>query len=256
MPQLPLTIIILTNRTDACFEQALASAQVAQEVIVVDNNSANNWELLKGTYHFITIPYPDSLTDFSYVRNMALDAASNDWVLFLDSDETLSDKSLPELAMIIDENKVDGVVVQRSDVFYGKKLEYGEAGNQPLVRMGKKAGIRFVGKVHEKAEVHGIIHISRIEILHYSHPTISEFISKVSHYAEDVARERAEQPISWGMFLLQLLLFPPAKFFDNLIIKGGSQDGWQGVVYAACMSLHSLLVRIYLYEKQYLELPR
>jgi hypothetical protein len=106
----------------------------------------------------------------------------------------------------------------------------------------------FTGNVHETAQVSGKMLESNIELLHYSHPTISDFIGKVSIYAEQVAAERT---CTWPQLLIELLFFPPAKFFHGYILQGGSQDGWHGLVYAACMSLHSLIVRIYLYEKTF-----
>lgn len=248
MKKLPLTIIILTNRSDQRFHATLKSAQVAEEVLVIDNKSGNDWGVLRERYSLIALEKHHPIQDYSQVRNEALAKASHEWVLFLDSDEVLTASSLPALAQIISENNCDGVIVRRSDVFHGRKLEYGEAGNQPIVRLGKKQHMRFTGNVHETAQIEGKINYSTIELLHYSHPNISDFLAKISVYAEQVAQERT---LSWPQFLVELIVFPPAKFFRGYIMQGGSQDGWHGLVYAACMSLHSLIVRIYAYEKSF-----
>lgn len=253
MKKLPLTIIILTNRVDERFTKALESSQFAADVLVVTDGVEAAVAPLRTQYTFQIVPLDEPLTDFSKVRNAALRYAQEDWVFFLDSDEVISPQSISEITRLITTPSAAGYGVLRSDIFLGKELEYGEAGNQQLVRLGKKEALKFSGMVHEVADVAGLVRASSVKILHYSHPSISEFITKVARYAEQVATERARQPISFGKLVAELLFYPPAKFLHGLLLRGGIADGWQGVVYAACMSLHSLLVRIYLYEKIFLK---
>jgi hypothetical protein len=42
---------------------------------------------------------------------------------------------------------------------------------------------------------------------------------------------------------LQMIFFPPAKFFFTYVICGGFLDGAAGFVYSFMMSFHSFLVR-------------
>jgi len=49
---LPVTIAIITHRLDTRFIASLRSSQIAKNVIVVDNNSNNDWEKLKKNYNF------------------------------------------------------------------------------------------------------------------------------------------------------------------------------------------------------------
>lgn len=244
MKPLPISVIILAHRNDENLKKAVVSAQFASEIIIVDNNTGIDWK------EFSTLPIKliqesEVINDFSQVRNSAIKEAKNDWIFFLDSDEEIVQPAIPQLAVILASPSAQGAVVYRSDVFYGRKIEYGEAGNQQLLRIGKKDSIKFIGKVHEVASVPGELIYSKIQILHYAHPSITEFIEDVSNYAQLVA---ASKTTSTGRNLLELLVFPPVKFVYGLIIQGGIMDGWRGVVYASCMSLHSLLVRIYRYE--------
>ncbi len=251
MKKLPLTVIILTDRSDERFAKAVASSQFAHEVLIISNRIDQDLQQLHPSYSFKVEEWPEVITDFSHVRNAALKLASQDWVLFLDSDEEVADHSVSEIEKFITEGAVDGVAVRRSDIFHGKQLEYGEAGSQLLLRLGKKNSLKFTGAVHEVATVSGQTVPSLIEIYHHSHPSIHEFIAKIAVYSKQVAENR--QQISFLQLLLELLLFPPGKFVYALFIQGGIIDGWHGVVYAVCMSLHSLLVRVYLYEKLFIK---
>lgn len=244
MKPLPITVIMLVHRNDENLKKALESARFASEIIVVDNRSGVEWQ------QFSDLPLKilsekEHITDFSKVRNKAAKEANNEWIFFLDSDEEIIQPIIPKLAAILASPTAAGAVVFRSDVFHGKKLSFGEAGHQQLLRIGKKNNIHFSGKVHEVASVNGELLYSRIELQHHAHPSISEFIMDVSGYAQVVA---ATKTTTFGNNLLEMLIFPLAKCMYSLFIQGGIADGWRGVVYAACMSLHSLLVRIYRYE--------
>lgn len=48
--QIPITIIILTNRNDSRFINSLKSSQIAKEVLIIDNNSKNNWQKLNKNF--------------------------------------------------------------------------------------------------------------------------------------------------------------------------------------------------------------
>ncbi|MDQ5951147.1 MAG: hypothetical protein QG639_424 [Patescibacteria group bacterium] len=244
MRALPISVIVLAHRNDEKLNKALASANFASEIIVIDNQSSVNWKQFK-ELPLKVIPQTTPINNFSQVRNAALKEASNDWVFFLDSDEEIAQPVIPQLATLIASDSAQGGVVYRSDVFLGKKMLYGEAGHQQLIRIGKKSSMHFTGKVHEVASISGELVYTTIQILHYAHPSISEFIDDVNAYAQLVATEKST---SFAKNLLELLFYPPLKFLYSLIIQGGLIDGWRGVVYAACMSLHSLLVRIYRYE--------
>lgn len=244
MKPLPITVIILVHRNDENLKKAINSASFASEILIVDNNSGVDWSQFKDAPLKI-LTEKEPITNFSKIRNQATKEASNEWVFFLDSDEEVVQPVVPKLAAILASHTTTGAVLFRSDMFLGKKLSYGEAGHQQLVRIGKKDSIRFTGNVHEVASINGNLMYSRVELLHHAHPSINEFIDDVSSYAQIVA---ATKTTSFAKNLLEMLVFPPTKFLYNLIIQGGISDGWRGVVYASCMSLHSLLVRIYRYE--------
>lgn len=239
---LPLSVLIITHRSDSRFEKALESVQFAEEILVFDDESGANWEKLAEKYRFRVIPVKEGVTDFSAIRNHAVNHASHHWVLFLDSDERLQFEAPAQIAKILLDNLYEGVYVKRSDIFLGKKLRFGEAGTTYLIRLARKRQLKYEGKVHEVPIIPGSIGQSDIEILHYSHNSITEFIIDISEYAQSVAEEKTT-----GMLanFLELLLFPIGKFFLNYFLKFGFLDGWRGLTYAVMMSLHSLFVRLY-----------
>src|SRR3990172_198886 len=152
---LPLSVIILTHRSDDRFINALASSQSAEEVLVVDFGSKNNWLKLKKQFHFTVIAHQGPIRNFSAERNTALKLAKHSWVFFLDSDEVIQASSWQSINKIIQEDQLAGVLVRRLDVFYGRTLRFGETGNVWPLRLMKKSVSQFVRPVHEIAQVTG-----------------------------------------------------------------------------------------------------
>jgi glycosyltransferase involved in cell wall biosynthesis len=244
-----LSIIILNHRADQRLEESLQSSQFADEIIVIDNNSQADWDTLTQQYRFRVIPYPDVLVDWSAIRNQALTHAVHDWVFFLDSDEIIDSTAVLAIDRLIKSSFFAGGLIQRTDIFHGKQLRYGEAGNKPLIRIGKKHRLRFERPVHEEAIITGPVSAEGISVFHHAHLSIDEFFQKISSYAFREAQHRSQQGTS--LFLPSIIIFPLGKFLFNIVFKLGLLDGWRGLIYAYMMSLHSFFVRVYQYELQH-----
>jgi glycosyltransferase involved in cell wall biosynthesis len=243
-----LSIIILSHRADQRLEQSLQSSQFANEILIIDNNSGADWPALQQSYHFTVIPYSQPISDWSAVRNQALANAQHEWVFFLDSDEVIHPQSIPIIHELVQSPTYVGALINRTDVFHGKHLQYGEAGSMPLVRMGKKQHLHFERPVHEEAKVNGAMATDPITVYHHAHQSLNEFFQKITDYAH---REAVHRPSQANYLLLPLMiLLPIGKFIFNYFFKLGILDGWAGLSYAFMMSLHSFFVRVYQYEQQ------
>jgi hypothetical protein len=128
----------------------------------------------------------------------------------------------------------------------GRKLQWGELKNQWHTRLFKTTETTFKRPVHEVAVVNGETQHSQGHIIHYPHPSISEFINDTSTYAKREAEHRATQSKTWS--LLETIFYPTGKFFYNLIWNQAWKDGFPGIMYTFIMSAHSFWVRVYLYE--------
>jgi len=229
--KLPLSAIIILNKKadQPVLKRVKKALEFAMEVLLVDTGE-------------------EPVEDFSKVRNQALIKASYDWILFVDSDEVVADESVEQIEKIVLGGEVDLVFVRRKDIFLGKVLRWGEVGNLNLIRLGKKSQIKFERPVHEVIKVNSSHKVfnSGIILKHYAHQNIEEFFGKIKFYASREAQHRFENKTKfepWG-----ILFFPMGKFVLNFFFKLGFLDGYRGLVYAMMMSLHSLLVRVYLLE--------
>jgi hypothetical protein len=248
--QLPITACILLDKKNVeIFPRCLKSLNdIFSEILVLDNNSGFIWDNIDQS-NIKVYTYPEKIQDFSQTRQELMRLAIHEWVLFIDSDEVLLDFSVSKLNELISNPQISGFYLSRSDVFYGKKLNYGEAGNQQIIRLMRKDLSSWQGAVHEVAVINGQVADSGLKIEHFSHPTVQAFLESVNEYSQFRALDMSG--LSFSKLLWQLMIYPPAKLFQNLILKAGILDGWHGAVYAYCMSLHSILVRIYNYEYEH-----
>ena len=247
--KLPCSVIVLIHKNSPTLWRCLSSVAMFEHIRVVDNHSGvPKTEFTKaGVSDVITVD--GTIDDFASVRNQSMSALHTPWCFFIDSDEVLEPLTKQQLEQLngqFQDPSFQGLSLKRSDVFYSKKLSYGEAGNRSFVRLMRPEYAHWSGRVHEIPIISGIVSQSPLQIAHYSHDSVSSFITDVSAYAKIVATERN---LDQSSNLIQLLFFPPLKLLYDLFLLGGILDGWRGISYAYCMALHSLLVRIYTYEK-------
>ncbi len=251
-----LTTIILTKSNEVHLAQAIKSVRFSDEVLTIEN---------------------DTITDFSEVRNSAMKKVKGEWILFVDSDEIISDELKEEIQTVIanpstlpeinsvkqSRNKIaasppnsagprnDTIAycLRRRDFFWGRELKFGEiekSRNSGIVRLVKKDSGTWKGAVHEEFKTEGPVGRLNGYIDHYPHPTVNEFISKINIYSTLRAKELQKKGHKENIFAI--IFYPLAKFIFTYFFKLGFLDGAAGFVYAFMMSFHSFLVRAKLYQ--------
>ncbi|MBI5356156.1 glycosyltransferase family 2 protein [Candidatus Collierbacteria bacterium] len=233
-----LTVIILAKDDGVKLKKAVESVRFAGEVIVVKEK------------------FP--VSDFSEVRNRALNQAKGEWVLFVDSDEEVSQKLKEEINNFINKNynnyNISGIYLKRRDRFLGKWLKYGETSNVKLLRLAKKGAGRWERPVHEVWKIKGTTGELRNLLKHYSHDSVEEMAEKLDRYSEMEAKWRLGGIGKLGKLgrlgiVIEMVLFPVGKFVQNYIFRLGFLDGMEGFIHAGMMSGHSFLVRVKILDK-------
>lgn len=134
-----------------------------------------------------------------------------------------------------------GYRIRREEVFLGKKLRFGEAGDGSFVRLAiRDAGV-WKRPVHETWDINGNIGTLKHPLIHYSGRSVTQFVRKLNNYTDQNARYLFTQqvPVSWW----HIVAYPAGKFIQNYILKQGFRDGTEGFLHAMFMSMHSFLTR-------------
>jgi len=257
-----LTAVVLTKNEEKNIERCLESLDFCDEIIVVDDYSDDKTveivhKVLK-VHKVYKVIQRKLNNDFASQRNFGLSKASNEWVLFVDADEVVSEElkkeinSLDSLLRGNDKNIYNSFYIKRRDYFWNQELKFGEVKkvrDQGIVRLVKKNSGTWMGNVHEEFRIkNSKLKIAKLNnyINHYPHQTLKEFISDVNNYSSIRAEELFNRGTKTNIF--EIIFFPMIKFIYNYFFNLGFLDGPAGFTYAFMMSFHSFLVRAKLYQ--------
>lgn len=137
-----ITASLIVRNEAAFLEGCLASiAGLVDEIVVVDTGSTDGTQGIAARFgaRVLDLPWRD---DFSFARNAGLDAATGEWLLYIDADERLS---VPANASLTDN-------LDAPDIFAGKVLFAPNLNGTPyreyrLFRNDPR--LRFKGSMHE-----------------------------------------------------------------------------------------------------------
>lgn len=249
-PTLPLSILILATELRSSLEKTLESTHWAAEHIIATPKmhwpAVHQLQKKLGLQTVICVEIMHPVTDFAAERKKLLAQATQTWSLFLDSDEWFEPSAQGELQELIAQNRISGFTFRRFDVWHHQVISHGEVGQQRLLRLVKTSEATIQRPVHEVLTISSQPSAAQTIIWHTPHPTLTEFLAQVSRYAQLEAQHR--QPQHKVILFWQMITYPVAKFFIAFLVHAGWRDGWAGLCYASCMSLHSLWVRVYQYE--------
>ena len=187
----------------------------------------NNFEIL-------TLDKQD-ITDFARERNLLLAKAKLPWVLFLDTDEKISNGLESELKSL-DLTGYNGFYIKRKIIFLGKEI-----GEDKVIRLGKKDAGKWNRAVHEKWNIKGKVGTLKNYIIHETANNLHEYIGKMNKYSTIHAVENKKEGKHSNLF--KIIVFPKLKLLQNLLLG-------RGFTFSMLQSFHSFLGWTKLWELQ------
>jgi glycosyltransferase involved in cell wall biosynthesis len=239
-----LSVVILSKKEEIP-GLLLKSISFADEILVITDTDKYKNEYKKGIIKHIFRPLNSNFAD---QRNFALQKAKSDWVLFVDDDEYVGTELAREIQSVINRKENRGYLIPRIDVCFHQPLLHGETGHTKILRLARKNSGKFSRPVHETWKVKGSIKEIVSPLYHIKDSFVSEFSDRMAQYGLIDAKslEKENKPFTyWRLFFL-----PKAKFIQNYIFRMGFLDGLAGLFQAYLMSVQSLSVRIFQWEKE------
>ena len=230
-----LSVVIIARNAEKTIAKCLQSiSAIASEIIVVINDCVDDTKSIAESYGARVIEHQWS--GFKDQKNFALSLARYEWILSLDSDESLNNTAKSSIKSVLDASKNEFVAAKfaRKTLFLNKWVAYGDWYPDYNLRFFKNGSGKFVGgNVHEKLEVSGDVKILPGNILHYTCDSLEDFTKKNIHYAE-LAAEDMFKKFS-GKFSGKLranifgIIFRSCwKFVRSYFLKFGILDGVVG----------------------------
>lgn len=178
-----------------------------------------------------------NIRDFARARNLAMAKAKTDWVLFIDSDETVSAELAREIKALKPDN-YSGFYLKRKNYFLGQ-----DVGTDKILRLARKDAGRWQRRVHEIWKIKGKVGILKNFLIHRTADSVGEMLVKVNFYSTLHSQANLEEGKRSN--LLKIILWPVLKF-------GQSFFSGRGVLFSFLQSFHSFLgwAKLWLIQKK------
>lgn len=217
-----LSVVIIAKNEENFIEDAIKSANFADEVLVVDSDSID--KTCEISIKMGARVEKHKWLGYGKQKNLAVNLSINDWVFVLDSDERITLDLQAELKNVLKSPLSNGYLVPRLNRFFGKNIK--SCGLYPdySLRLFNKSMGRFNDvDVHESVKVDGKVSKLKNHMIHLAYDNVDEFINKQKYYANLSNKKRN---------FFKAFLSPCWTFFKLYILKQGFIDGWRGFVIA------------------------
>ena len=293
MDRLPLTIVTAVLNEEKLLPNFLRHASsIADEVIVVVDyiNTDQSAQIAKSKHCKVLIDQGKSQGIVFNNKNWGIEEAKNDWVMIVDADERLDATLQKEVASIVlGRTRSKANIFQTSFINYefGKLFNKSDQKQKPFIRLFRKFSFRYstskttegfgiqtkgitqdeLGKILIKIPLIRSWYIKQnpnIEtlkghLIHFSHPTIIEFVRKIDHYSTREAKILfANNPdISNHKLLLRLISEPALEFIYKYFVWKFYKEGVHGYIASIIYAFYRFLINAkyyrYVYRKKHIK---
>jgi glycosyltransferase involved in cell wall biosynthesis len=248
-----LSVLLPTFNSAETVRLVLQSVSWADEILVVDSFSTDDTLEICREYgaRILQHEYVNSARQ----KNWALPQCAHEWVLQIDTDETLEPGLETEIAACMAEvsDQVDAFRMPRKNHVLGKWLRHGGLYPDPQVRLFRRERGRWTEReVHAHVEVPGEVAELKGALLHQGMPSISRQLANLNRYTRYEADELAKQGRPFSAY--RLLLHPWIVFAYRYFWQQGFRDGWRGLIFCAYTAIYTFLVGAKRWEMQELGL--
>lgn len=276
MRKITLSVVLTTFNEEKMLGDCLQSIKdIATEIIVVDGTSSDTTVAIAksfGAKVIVTTNKPN----FHINKQMAIEAATCDWVLLLDADERVSKALAKEIEQVMNMTheemdtyqshlpskklfdrhvslleKRDGPIGEktgeyvafffpRKNYFLGHYMRYGGVYPDGVIRLFKNKKAYLPAKdVHEQMAVKGRVGWLQHDLLHMDSPTFEKYITRWKRYTHFIAMQYKDQKLGKDpLTMFTYLVWMPIQWFVMAYGRHkGFLDGWSGFVFAFFSSL-------------------
>jgi glycosyltransferase involved in cell wall biosynthesis len=241
-----ISVTILTKNSAAYLAECLGALSAFDDVVVLDNGSTDDTIAIARGFANVTV-HEHPFIGFGPMKNLAVDKASNDWILSIDSDEVVTPELAGEiLALDLDDNLV--YTIERDNFYHGRLIRGCGWDRDRVHRLFNRRRTRFNDRlIHEgiigKAEMRP--ELLRNRMRHYTFDNASQLVHKMQHYSTLWAEENRGRKKSTP---LKALLNGLATFFKSYVLQNGWRYGYEGLLISISNANGAFYKYIKLYE--------
>lgn len=228
MPKISALVITLNEARNIA--SVIKNLNFADEIIVVDSFSDDDTASIAKSCPKVKV-FQNPFQDFTKQRNFALNKANNEWILFLDADERVTEPLQQEIVETVNSSETaDAYFFYRKFMFENTPLHYSGWQTDKNIRLFKKSKSKYTEErlVHEVLKVDGKVSSLKNKLIHYSYSDYDSYKKKMISYARLKAKELMIKGIKPNAF--HYLVKPLYKFLYGYVIRLGFLDGKKGFI--------------------------
>lgn len=245
---MPITGLIMTHNNEFTIKKCINSfKEIIQELIIIDDYSTDKTlKIAKVLFPKVKV-YKRALNkDYASQRNFALSKASNNWVLFPDSDEELSEELKKEILETLKAPEHEAYISRRDDFFFNYWIK--DTSGRPILL---NKNIKFHGQVHEDVKVKkGYL---KNVLYHHTYRDVETRVKRINIYSSIDVEKWISQKRKYNKLsiFLMLTLMPPRMFIKKYFFEKYWRRGLPGLLISAFAGTVWVFKAFKLYEKQY-----
>lgn len=240
-----LSVVIITKNEASNLGRCLASVAWADDIVVLDSGSTDRTMEIAREHGARVLETP--WLGFGKTKQLAVDAATHDWVFSIDADEVVTERLRREMGVILEKPRKQGYRISRRSYYLGRLIRFSGWRSDAPLRLFNRLHGRFNEKiVHESVEMASKAGLIKAHMLHYTFPTISTHLAKIDNYSGLGAKQLLDK--GKKVNLVSACFHGVVKFIKMYLLKLGFLDGKEGFVLAVISSFGVSLKYLRLWE--------
>ncbi len=246
-----ISAVVIAKNEEQMLGDCLESLSFCDEIIVIDNASIDKTKDIaqkQGAKVFSI-----DTNDFSELRNLGLQKASHEYLLYLDADERIDSELKNSIIKAASEDNFSFYYLKRQNYYLGKnpwpRIE-------KMERLFRKKDLQgWKGQLHETPDVKGEGKILDGFILHFTHRDLESMINKTLRWSttEAILRYNQNHPkMTWWRFPRVMIM----AFFDSYIKQQGYKARTAGLVESMFQAFSIFITYAKLWELQQKEISK
>ncbi len=226
--KLKLSATIICKNEESRIRRCLESITWVDEIVVVDSGSTDKTLDIVAEYTdkiYVNSDWPG----FGLQKRLAVEKASYDWILALDSDEVVSESLRDEIIACLHEADEKAVYrLNRLTHFCGKFIYHSGWHPDRVVRLFNKKNYQYNDAlVHETVECNGAKKIDlKGKLFHYTFESLEVYIDKRNRYAKIWAESQYKKGRKASV--IKIIVRALFAFVRHYVLRLGVLDGYHG----------------------------
>ncbi len=244
-----ISVVIQTYNSERYLKRVLEAVRAFDEIVICDMHSTDRTLSIAEEFG-CTIVFHEKLGYCEPARNFAIQSASHDWVLVVDSDEIVTDALRIFLyEQIKRDDRPEGIRIPRKNYFMGRFMhaDYPDY----ILRFMRKDRVDWPITVHGIPNIEGKVETisakrKDIAFIHLYDNQFNKRIEKLNTYTDMEIPKRKGKNYS----MLAMFYGPTHRFIKSYFIKGGFRSGKAGYVNAGMDAFYKFATIAKLWENK------